>query len=143
MPSRKIRAFLDTNVLLEYIGGKAELQQLFSEEVRQRAAFAINGVVLQELLLARGNAPGGIDLTKIVPYLEVVGAGMNLYSPETQAELRELRNRVMHPNDVLILAGARSCDVLLTYDNDLLTVENAAVRSETPEAFLDELGAAA
>jgi len=143
MPSRKIRAFLDTNVLLEYIRGKAELQQLFSEEVRQRAAFAINGVVLQELLLARGNAPGGTDLTKIVPYLEVVGAGVNLYSPETQAELRELRNRVMHPNDVLILAGARSCDVLLTYDSDLLKVENAAVRSETPEAFLDELGAAA
>lgn len=136
--------FLDTNVLLEYIGGKAELQHLFSEKVRQRAAFAINGIVLQELLLASRSAPGGIDLTEIVSYLEVVGAGVDLYSPETQAELRELRNRrVMHPNDVLILAGARSCDLLLTYDSDLLTVENAAVRSETPEAFLDELGTAA
>jgi len=87
--------------------------------------------------------PEGIDLTKVVQYLDVVGAGVDLYSPETQAELRELRNRIMHPNDVLILAGARSCDVLLTYDSELLGVENAAVRSETPEAFLDELGTAA
>jgi predicted nucleic acid-binding protein len=140
MPSRKIRAFLDTDVLLEYIRGKAGLQQLFSEEVRERAEFAINGIVLQELLLARRSDE--IDLTKVVPYLDVVGAGVDLYSPETQAELRKLRDRLMHPNDVLILAGARSCDVLLTYDRDLLAAENA-VRSETPEEFLGELGAAA
>jgi predicted nucleic acid-binding protein len=143
-PSRKIRVFLDTNVLLEYIRGKAELRQLFSAQVRERAAFAINGIVLQELLLARDNIEGGLDLTAVVPYLEVVGAGVDLSSPDTQAELRELRNRVMHANDVLILAGARSCDVLLTYDQDLLKIgETAAVRSETPEEFLDELGTAA
>ena len=35
MTSRKIRAFLDTNVLLEYFAGKAELQHLFSEDVRE------------------------------------------------------------------------------------------------------------
>jgi predicted nucleic acid-binding protein len=141
MPPRKIRAFLDTDVLLEYIRGKAALQQLFSEEVRERAEFAINGIVLQELLLSRRSDE--IDLTKVVPYLDVVGAGVDLYSPETQAELRKLRDRLMHPNDVLILAGARSCDVLLTYDRDLLAAENTAVRSETPEEFLGELGAAA
>lgn len=144
MAPRKIRAFLDTDVLLEYIRGKSELRHLFSEEVRERAAFAINAIVLQELLLARDNTAGGLDLTTVVPYLEVVGAGVDLASPETQAELRELRSRVMHANDVLILAGARSCDVLLTYDSDLLEVGNgAAVRSETPEAFLEELGNAA
>ncbi|MCU1350306.1 MAG: PilT protein domain protein [Acidobacteria bacterium] len=144
MSPRKIRAFLDTNVLLEYIAGKAELKSLFSDEVRARCAFAVNGIVLQELLLAGENSRGGVDLTTVVPYLEVVGAGVDLSSPETQAELRELRNRVMHPNDVLILAGARSCDVLLTYDRGLLEAgESSAVRSETPEEFLDELGTAA
>ncbi len=140
---RKVRAFLDANVLLEYIRGKAELQRLFSREVRDRAAFAINGVVLQELLLARDDLPGGRDLTTVVPYLEVLDAGVDL-SPETVAELRQLRNRVMHTNDVLILAGARSCDVLLTYDRQLLSAgAAAAVRSETPEEFLEELDTAA
>lgn len=144
MPPRKIRAFVDTEVLLEYIRGKAELRSLFSEEVRERAAFAINAIVLQELLLARDRTEGGIDLTRVVPYLEVVGAGVDLYSPEVVSELQQLRNRVVHANDVLILAGARSCDVLLTYDRDLLDAgPDAVVRSETPEEFLDELGAAA
>ena len=144
MSSRKIRAFLDTEVLLEYLRGKIELQSLFSEDVRQRTAFAINAIVLQELLLARDKADGGVDLTRVVPYLEVVGAGVDLYSPEVVAELQQLRNRLMHANDVLILAGARSCDVLLTYDRDLLDAgPAAAVRSETPEEFLEELGAAA
>ncbi|HYK01566.1 MAG TPA: PIN domain-containing protein [Thermoanaerobaculia bacterium] len=144
MSPRKIRVFVDTNVLLEYIRGKAELQPLFSAAVRERAAFAINAIVLQELLLARDKAEGGLDLTRVVPYLEVVGAGVDLYSPDVVAELQQLRNRVVHANDVLILAGARSCDVLLTYDRDLLDAgPSADVRSETPEEFLDELGTAA
>lgn len=135
---------MDTNVLLEYIRGKAELRRLFSAEVLERAAFAINGVVLQELLLARDKTAGGIDLTMVVPYLEVVGAGVDLRSPEVQAELQELRNRVAHANDLLILTGARSCDVLLTYDRELLELGGVAtVRSETPEEFLEELGTAA
>lgn len=144
MADRKIRAFLDTNVLLEYIAGKPELSRLFSEEVRGRAAFAINSVVLQELLLARNESPNEVDLTTVIPFLEVVGAGVDLASPETQAELRRLRNYVAHSNDVFILAGARACDVLLTYDRQLLTVgEEAAVRSETPEEFLHDLDHAA
>jgi predicted nucleic acid-binding protein len=144
MASRKIRAFVDTNVLLEYIRGKAELRRLFSDEVRERAAFAINGIVLQELLLARDKTAEGVDLTAVVPYLEVVGAGVDLRSPEIEAELRALRNHVVHANDVLILAGARSCDVLLTYDRELLKLGGVAtVRSETPEEFLEELGTAA
>jgi predicted nucleic acid-binding protein len=136
MSSRKIRAFVGTDVLLEYIRGKAELQSLFSEEVRERAAFAVNAIVLQELLLAR------LDLTRVVPYLEVVGAGVDRYPSELVADLRPLRN--VHVNDVLILAGARSCDVLLTYDRGLLDAGHAAaVRSETPEEFLAELLTAA
>jgi predicted nucleic acid-binding protein len=139
MPPQKIRAFLDTNVLLQYIRGKAELRGLFSEEVRERAVFAINDIVLQEFLLARDKTTRGIDFTSIVPYLEVLDV-----SPDTNTALRDLRNRAVHANDLLILESARSCDVLLTYDRDLLNVgQQAAVRSETPEEFLVELGAAA
>jgi hypothetical protein len=80
----------------------------------ERAAFAINAVVLQELLLARNGAAGNLDLSAAVSDLEVVAAGADLASPEFQAELRSLRNHLVHANDVLILAAARSCDVLLT-----------------------------
>jgi len=138
--SQKIRAFLDSNVLLQYIAGKPELRRLFSNEVRERAAFLINAIVLQEFLLAR---PSAGDLTAVIPYLEVVDAGVRL-SPEIQTELHNFRNKVMHTNNVLILAGARVCDVLLTYDRDLLNAGPVAdVKSETPEAFLQELDAAA
>jgi predicted nucleic acid-binding protein len=140
MTSRKIRAFLDTNVLLEYFRGKAELQHLFSEEVRERAAFAVNGIVLQELLLSQVNDR---DLAAMEPYVEIVAVGVDPASPELQAMLRDVRNHSLHVNDILILAAARSYDVLLTYDRDLLQAGNAVLRSETPEEFLVELGAAA
>jgi predicted nucleic acid-binding protein len=140
MATQKIRAFLDTNVLLEYFAGKAELQHLFSEEVRERAAFAINGIVVQELLLSQVNDR---DLTAMESYVEIVALGVVPSSPELQAMLRDVRNRSLHVNDILILATARSYDVLLTYDRDLLRAGNAVLRSETPEEFLVELGAAA
>lgn len=140
MTSRKIRAFLDTNVLLEYFAGKAELQHLFSEEVRERAAFAINGIVAQELLLSRVTDS---DLAAMDPYVEIVDLDFGPSSPEWQPMLRDERNRSLHVNDILILATARTFDVLLTYDRELLQAGKAVLRSETPEEFLVELGAAA
>ncbi len=140
MTSRKIRAFLDTNVLLEYFRGKAELQHLFSEEVRERAAFAINGIVAQELLLSRVTDS---DLAAMDPYVEIVELNFGPSSPEWQSMLRDERNRSLHVNDILILATARTFDVLLTYDRELLQAAKAVLRSETPEEFLVELGAAA
>lgn len=139
MTSRKIRAFLDTNVLLEYFAGKAELQHLFSEEVRERAAFAINGIVAQELLLSRVTDS---DLAAM-DHVEIVDLDFGPSSPEWQSMLRDERNRSLHVNDILILATARTFDVLLTYDRELLQAASAVLRSETPEEFLVELGAAA
>ncbi len=139
MTSRKIRAFLDTNVLLEYFAGKAELQHLFSEEVRERAAFAINGIVAQELLLSRVTDS---DLA-VMDHVEIVDLDFGPSSPEWQPMLRDERNRSLHVNDILILATARTFDVLLTYDRELLQAASAVLRSETPEEFLVELGAAA
>jgi predicted nucleic acid-binding protein len=77
------------------------------------------------------------------PYVEIVAVGVDPASPELQAMLRDVRNHSLHVNDILILAAARSYDVLLTYDRDLLQAGNAVLRSETPEEFLVELGAAA
>jgi predicted nucleic acid-binding protein len=139
MATQKIRAFLDTDVLLEYFAGKAELQHLFSEEVRERAAFAINGIVAQELLFSGVND----DDLAAIEHVEIVDLGVDPSSPVLQAMLRDVSNRSLHVNDILILATARSYDVLLTYDRDLLQAGKAILRSETPEEFLVELGAAA
>jgi len=139
MGTQKIRAFLDTNVLLEYFDGKRELQHLFSEEVRERVEFVINGIVAQELLLSGVNDE---DLAAI-EHVEIVELGVVPTSPVLQAMLRDVRNRSLHVNDILILATARSYDVLLTYDRELREAGRAVLRSETPEEFLVELGAAA
>ena len=141
MARQKLRALLDTNVLLEYFRGKAELQHLFSKKVRDRAAFAINSIVLQELLLSPGNI---VDIAAVKPYVEIVAMGVDPSSPELQSMLRGARNHSLHVNDILILASARSYDVLLTYDPGLLHAGKAAVmRSETPEEFLVGLDTAA
>ena len=54
------------------------------------------------------------------PYVEIVDLGVDPSSPELQAMLRDVRNHSLHVNDILILATARSYDVLLTYDRELL-----------------------
>jgi predicted nucleic acid-binding protein len=140
MATQKIRAFLDTNVLLEYFRGKAELQHLFSEEVRERADFAINGIVAQELLLSR---VADSDFAAMELYVEIVESDFGPSSPDWHSMLHDERNRSLHVNDILILATARTFDVLLTYNRELLQAANAVLRSETPEEFLVELGAAA
>jgi predicted nucleic acid-binding protein len=139
MAPQKIRAFLDTNVLLEYFERKPELQHLFSDEVRERVAFAINGIVAQELLLSGVND----DDLAAIEHVEIVDLGVTPSSPVLQAMLRDTRNRSLHVNDILILATARAYDVLLTYDPELREAGQAVLRSETPEEFLVELGAAA
>jgi predicted nucleic acid-binding protein len=115
------------------------LQHFFSDDVRERVAFAINGIVAQELLLSGINDD---DLTAM-EHVEIVDLGVTPSSPVLQAMLRDERNRSLHVNDILILATARSYDVLLTYDPTLLQAAKAVLRSESPEEFLVELGAAA
>ena len=139
MATQKIRAFLDTNVLLEYFDGKAELQHLFSKEVRERVMFAVNGIVLQELILSYK----GKELMAVEPYLEIASLGVDPSSPEWNSMFRDARDHSLHVNDALILATARSFDVLLTYDRNLLQAAKRVLRSETPEEFLEDLGVAA
>jgi predicted nucleic acid-binding protein len=141
MATQKIRAFLDSNVLLEYFDGKPELQHLFSDEVRERVAFAVNGIVLQELILSYK----GKELMAVEQYLDIVDLGVDPSSPEWQSMFRDEQNRSLHVNDIFILATARSFDVLLTYDDQKLRHggNEAPLRLETPEEFLEELGVAA
>ena len=139
MAQPKIRAFLDTNVLLEYLRGKPELQSLFTPAVEQRVSFAVNPVVLQELMLASGATERNIDLATIASHLEVLTAEAFTTSEAVQ-RLRQARNLVAHANDLMILASSRHCDVLLTYDRELRELgETAEIEAETPEEFLEDL----
>jgi len=138
MAQPKIRAFLDTNVLLEYLRGKPELQTLFTPQVEERVSFAVNPVVLQELMLAGGAAERNIDFATIASHLQVLADAFT--SPETVERLRHARNYAAHANDLMILASSRHCDVLLTYDRKLRELgKSAEVEAETPEEFLEDL----
>jgi len=139
MAEPKIRAFLDTNVLLEYLRGKPELQALFTPQVEERVTFAVNPVVLQELMLASGAAERHIDFATIASHLQVLAAEA-FTSPETVDRLRQARNYAAHANDLMILASSRHCDVLLTYERKLRELgKSAEVEAETPEEFLEDL----
>lgn len=140
MERKRIRAFLDTNVLLMALRGERSARLLFSREAEQFATYVINPVVLQELLLASPSAEDPVDLDEFTKHFEVIGADV-LANPEVLAYVRQLRNRVAHTNDLLILGSARGCDILLTYDQELLALGDfAEVATATPEDYLKGLG---
>lgn len=140
MTSKRLRVFLDTNVLLSAIRGDEWSRRLFTREVASYATYVINPVVLQELLLASAASENGADLEQITKDFELVSADV-LANPDVLAYVRQLRNRAVHTNDLLILGSARGCDVLVTQDKELLTLGDAAeVATATPEQFLTGLG---
>jgi predicted nucleic acid-binding protein len=139
MERKRLRAFLDSNVLLAAIRGEQGARRLFSPEAEQYATYVVNPVVLQELLLASAAAEGKVDLDELTKHFEVISADV-LSDPGVLAYVRQLRNRVAHTNDLLILGSARTCDILLTYDQGLLTLGDfAEVATATPEQFLEGL----
>lgn len=105
--------FLDTNVIIQYLQGNSLAAELFSAEAHGRIRFAINPIVLQELLLA--DAAGRPEFDRIRDHLRVLPVDF------TKAEallprVRALRNRLTHSNDILILSSAEECDFLVTSD---------------------------
>jgi predicted nucleic acid-binding protein len=144
--------FLDTNVIIGYLRGEASAVQLVSAESSGLIQLAINPIVLQELLFAEGVLGHGAD---------VVGSAVNL--PEFQRirdhlqvlpvnaekaeallpRARNLRNRLVHSNDLLILSSADECDFLVTSDEvfkRLVTADRPQV--VTPEELVIRLPAA-
>jgi hypothetical protein len=104
-------------------------------------AFLSSDVLLRHLFFTPGNR--GRDVEKAVEYVEIVDTGP--LSPEMTEIFRE---RVgpgdLHVDDIYILVEARLTDVLLTYDPKLAdAAPMVAVRTETPEEFLEELVTAA
>lgn len=118
--------FLDTNVIIDFLRGDPAARQLFSAEAHGRASFAVNPVVLQELLLAADAA--GPKFGRIRDHLRVLPVDV-AKAESLLARLRDLRNRTVHSNDFLILSSAGECDFLVTKDKRLKNL----VTSDKPQ----------
>jgi predicted nucleic acid-binding protein len=81
--------FLDTNVIFGYLKGDASAAQLFSAEAAGRIHFAVNAIVLQELLL--GDAAGLPEFDRIIEHLHVLPS--DLAKAEANAATRESHQR--------------------------------------------------
>ena len=130
--------FLDTNVLMQYLRGSSSESRLLSDRMLKRFRFAINPVVLSELLLA-ADAPNNVDrlrhIRESVNILPINDAELLLLSDK----LHDMRNKVMHSNEFLIYSSAADCDYLLTEDNDfknLADTEKPVIL--TTEEFLQQ-----
>src|SRR5437588_7524222 len=107
--------FLDTNVLVEYLRGSSPESHLFSDNMLLQFRFAINPIVASELLLAADAKEHTDKLQTIQDFLEVLpvnDAELALFSKR----LRELRNKKVHSNEILISTTAAECDYLVTED---------------------------
>jgi predicted nucleic acid-binding protein len=134
-------AFLDTSVIVGYLQGDVPSAQLFSAEAEGRIRFAVNAIVLQELLLA-ADATGRPEFERIRDHLRVLPVDF-AKAEALLPRVRALRNRLAHSNDILILSSADECDFLVTKDailKNLVTAERPQV--VTPEELVVQLRAA-
>jgi predicted nucleic acid-binding protein len=133
--------FLDTNVIIGYLRGDPSAAQLFSAEAEGRIRFAINAIVLQELLLA-GDAARRPEFEQIRDHWRVLPVDF-AKAEALIPRVRALRNRLAHSNDILILSSADECDFLVTSDADLKNLVIAGrPQVVTPEELVVYLRAA-
>ena len=144
-------AFLDTDVILAYLAGEPSAVRLFSAGFDGLVRFAINPVVVQELLLTPGAAARPeferirgrlkvlpIDFAKVEALAADVSRALDNMLPDPH-----LRKRLAHSNDLIILSSAGDCDFLVTKDKrlkDLVTEEKPLV--VTPKGLVARLKAA-
>ena len=120
---RRPLVFLDTSVIIGFLRGNPPEAKLFSAEAAGRICFAVNPIVLQELLLA-ADAAGRPEFEHIRDHLRVLP--LDLVKAEALLpKVRALRNRIAHSNDILILSSADECDFLVTRDVDFKNLVSA------------------
>jgi predicted nucleic acid-binding protein len=133
--------FLDTNVIIGYLGGDPSAAKLFSAEADGHIRFAVNPIVVQELLLA-ADVTGRPEFEQIRDHLRVLPVDF-AKAEALLPRVRALRNRLAHSNDLLILSSADECDFLVTRDvhfKNLVTAGKPQVL--TPEELITHLRAA-
>jgi predicted nucleic acid-binding protein len=133
--------FLDSNVIVEYLRGDPTATQLFSAEAKGRVQFAVNPIVLQELLLS-GHAASRPEFERIRDLWKVLPVDY-AKAQALIARVRALNYRIAHSNELLIVSSADECDYLVTKDPVLKTlVTREKPQVVTPEEMLAQLLAA-
>ena len=133
--------FLDSSVIIAYLQAEPSAVQLFSAEADGRIRFAINPIVLQELLLA-ANAANRQEFERIRDHFRILPVDFGK-AEALLPQVRALRNRLTHSNDLLILSSAAECDFFVTRDTllkGLVTTDKPQV--VTPDEFATQLRAA-
>ncbi|MBW4622859.1 MAG: PIN domain-containing protein [Cyanosarcina radialis HA8281-LM2] len=134
--------FLDTDVVASYLRGELSSSHLFSSDIIDKVHLAINPIVLQELFFLSETRQHPERLDEIQQ--EVSLLPLNLEKAEEYLkQAANLRNRIAHSNDVLILSSASDCDYLVTYDralkNTLSSLSTSKPQVVTPEELISQL----
>jgi len=134
--------FLDTNVVASYLRGEPLSSHLFSDEMIGKVHLAINPIVLQELFFMAETRehPGVID--EIQQGVRLLPLNFEK-AEEYLKKSTNLRDRIAHSNDILILSSASDCDYLVTYDmalkNTLTSLSSEKPEVVTPEQLISQL----
>ncbi len=132
--------FLDTNVIAAYLRGESPSSHLFSKEVLAKVRLAINPIVLQELLFSPEAHQYPQMLNEIQEEVSILPVNLRNRGIFKRDFATNLRNRLAHSNDVLILSSAAECDYLVTYDQALMSLSNSKTQVVTPEQLISQLG---
>lgn len=134
--------FLDTNVVASYLRDESPSSRLFSREIRDRVRFAINPIVFQELFFLLETHQHPERLNEIQETVIILPINIEK-AEEYLKRATDLRNRIAHSNDVLILSSAADCDYFVTYDQALIKLSSflpvTRLQVVTPEELLSQL----
>lgn len=137
---KKLRVFLDSSVLIAYFRKEEGFKRLFSQEVTNKVTYVINPVVFQELLLLGSRTEEELNFEEISKHVEILEIDVER-STKYLREARQLRNKAVHTNDLLIMGTAATCDYLLTYDKALIALGSyESVKVISPRRFFELLG---
>jgi predicted nucleic acid-binding protein len=132
--------FLDTDVIIGYVRGERAAVQLFSAEADGRIHFAVNGIVLQELILA-GDVVDQPEFERILDHLRILP--VELAKAEALIPRARAMRNLPHVNDIIIVSSAGECDFLVTTDTRLRElVTGGKPQVVNPEEFVGHLLAA-
>lgn len=119
-------AFLDTDVVLGYLRGEPTAVQLFRAESDGRIRFAINPIVVGELILTADDAVKP-ELNRLLDHLNVLPIDYAKAEALTAEVARTMETpngqapgkRLPHPADIVNASSVGDCDFLVT-SNGLL-----------------------
>jgi predicted nucleic acid-binding protein len=141
-------AFLDTNVILDYLRGEPSAVQLFSAESDGRIRFAINPIVVGELILTTDDALKPeldriLDRLKILPIDYEKAKALTAEVARTMETPNGQGTRTPHPADIINAGSLGDSDFLVTSNSALKgLVAGGKPQVLTPDELVARLRAA-